>query len=490
MEGIRSDTRRSEFRSSLVGKACSEGCTIKPQSEFPELSELSPEPRSGIHSAPATLRASPPPSEPQNISQAQPLSCEAGCLDSDPEYYHLVYPGQPENPLKSAYYHATVGSVYPGNLVVPSTLSPSAQPFVPYASTLPIFTRPVWASSKLPPTISSQEPHRPRAHIPQSTSRNPIPHHISPPVTEEAIAGGSSPVGPITSSNSAPNIESEERGIYDRVQAFETNPYPISSLTNCTPVHVLDKKGVSLVVDTIWNFRMRGPTNRMLYIDIQGHDLCRYGSISVMTLYFDPHKKTVSIIHVGTLGNIAFDTPGVENPGITMRSILEDNYTFKVVFGFLNACDALSNIYDVNISSQSIWDLQLMDFICSSKGRRRSGLKTLTQAVGFWGVINKTGMKKWRAIRKDGKLFDLSEDGTINEDYRSLFNELPLRDMAVVFCTQNVLVLPPFACFLGKHMWKSRRGEQLWSHVNHLTQQRWRCVRDPGYDGLVHRMNG
>ena len=96
-----------------------------------------------------------------------------------------------------------------------------------------------------------------------------------------------------------------------------------------------------------------------MYIDLEGVNLCREGSISILTLLIDTGTPTVSVylIDVHTLGAQAFNTAGVE--GKTLRDILQDEKIPKVFFDVRNDSDALFAHFGVAL--QGIEDVQLME---------------------------------------------------------------------------------------------------------------------------------
>jgi exonuclease 3'-5' domain-containing protein 1 len=78
-----------------------------------------------------------------------------------------------------------------------------------------------------------------------------------------------------------------------------------------------------------------------MYIDLEGVNLCREGSVSILTLLIDtgiPIRR-VYLIDVHTLGARAFNTAGAERT--TLRAILENKTIPKVFFDIRNDSDAL-----------------------------------------------------------------------------------------------------------------------------------------------------
>ena len=104
-----------------------------------------------------------------------------------------------------------------------------------------------------------------------------------------------------------------------------------------------------------------------LYIDLEGNNLSRHGTLSLVTILIEPREK-VYLIDVTKLGRDAFDTVGLD--GRSVRNILEARDIIKVFFDIRNDSDALEiSRRSVSTDSRSasseipIWDTR----------RRRNG---------------------------------------------------------------------------------------------------------------------
>jgi exonuclease 3'-5' domain-containing protein 1 len=115
-----------------------------------------------------------------------------------------------------------------------------------------------------------------------------------------------------------------------------------------------------------------------LYVDLEGINLSRHGSISILTLY-DRSQPHVYLIDVHTLGLAAFTTPSASckaSPSsdvdvigaaslevaprfITLKSILETEKIPKVFFDVRNDADALFGCFGIKL--QGVQDLQVME---------------------------------------------------------------------------------------------------------------------------------
>jgi exonuclease 3'-5' domain-containing protein 1 len=75
-----------------------------------------------------------------------------------------------------------------------------------------------------------------------------------------------------------------------------------------------------------------------LYLDIEGLNLSRHGTISIISILLHPSNK-VQLIDVSALGSLAFSTESED--GKTLRSILEDHSVRKYIWDVRNDANAL-----------------------------------------------------------------------------------------------------------------------------------------------------
>lgn len=91
-------------------------------------------------------------------------------------------------------------------------------------------------------------------------------------------------------------------------------------------------------------------------VDLEGIELGRHGSISILSLY-RPSEKRVYLIDVHKQGNEAFST--VSSHGTSLRMILESTVILKVLFDLRRDSDALFSLYGISLGG--IRDVQLME---------------------------------------------------------------------------------------------------------------------------------
>lgn len=103
-----------------------------------------------------------------------------------------------------------------------------------------------------------------------------------------------------------------------------------------------------------------------LFIDLEGINLGRKGSISVLSLYA-VHKGIIYLVDVHTLGKAAFSSP-LSGKNTSLRAIMESPNVKKVIFDVRNDSDALFSHY--NISLDGMQDLQLMELATRSGSKK------------------------------------------------------------------------------------------------------------------------
>ncbi|KAK3615502.1 hypothetical protein LTR22_027413 [Elasticomyces elasticus] len=112
-----------------------------------------------------------------------------------------------------------------------------------------------------------------------------------------------------------------------------------------------------------------------LYMDLEGNNLSRNGTLSLVTIMLEREKK-VYLVAVTTLWRDAFTTAGAD--GHTLKSVLESINIFKVFFDVRNDSDALFGHYEICIAG--IKDLQLMELASRNFSKRNiNGLAKCTK---------------------------------------------------------------------------------------------------------------
>ncbi|KAF2117958.1 ribonuclease H-like domain-containing protein [Lophiotrema nucula] len=187
-----------------------------------------------------------------------------------------------------------------------------------------------------------------------------------------------------------------------------------------------------------------------LYLDLEGVNLGRNGTLSLITLY--AHTLTLSAIYlidVYTLKQPTFETSGPD--GITLQSVLESPNIPKAIFDVRNDSDALYKHF--NIKLQGVQDLQLMEL--ATRVRPRDRISSLTNCIKYDLVVSHTDKKEWEKVKDVGKTWFQNDQGRC-------FEERPLRPEVEKYCVNDVVHMPK--------LWKvyAEKMDDFW----------WKMVRE------------
>ena len=183
-----------------------------------------------------------------------------------------------------------------------------------------------------------------------------------------------------------------------------------------------------------------------IYIDIEGENLSRDGSISILQLYMLPTQRTY-LIDIFVLGKASFTVRG--RKGRTLRGVLEDATIPKVFFDVRNDSDALYSHFGISLAG--IQDLQLMEL--ASRGFNRRFVNGLARCIERDGRMTMTEKLRWKQCKEKGvRLFAPERGGSY-----AVFNRRPLDREIKDYCAQDVQFLP-----------------RLWEHYNRKMTPRWR----------------
>ena len=182
------------------------------------------------------------------------------------------------------------------------------------------------------------------------------------------------------------------------------------------------------LLDSIPNLTFNPPS---LYIDLEGIDLGRHGSISILSLHIAPTQKTY-LIDIHSLGRAAFST--TNNSGTSLKTILESSVIPKVVFDIRNDSDALFSLFQISVDG--IKDLQLMEL--AYRTGSREFVSSLAKCIEKESPISAAAKTEWRLTKERGhRLFTPEKGG-----HCEVFNERPLKPEISQYCKQGVELLP------------------------------------------------
>jgi exonuclease 3'-5' domain-containing protein 1 len=115
-------------------------------------------------------------------------------------------------------------------------------------------------------------------------------------------------------------------------------------------------------------------TTPNLYVDLEGNNLSRNGTLSIITILVEP-RHTVHLVNVDVLGKAAFTTTSTK--GATLKQILESKSITKVFFDIRRDSDALYSLFGVRVAG--IEDLQLMEL--GSRGSDKKFVRRLAKCI-------------------------------------------------------------------------------------------------------------
>jgi len=216
----------------------------------------------------------------------------------------------------------------------------------------------------------------------------------------------------------------------------------------------------SALVSTLIDGITTDPTaGNCLYIDLEGVNLSRHGSISIITILLQSSlsSQQVYLVDVHTLGMLTFTAIGKN--GETLKSVFESASILKVFFDVRNDSDALFSHY--GIALQGIEDVQLMENASRAK-RSKEFLAGLARCIEY----DTHGSQKdtWKAVKARGELLFAPEKGGSYE----VFNRRPLTSEMIAYCIGDVMHLPALRSFYWNRLtpdWKVKVGDETINRV-------------------------
>jgi exonuclease 3'-5' domain-containing protein 1 len=209
-----------------------------------------------------------------------------------------------------------------------------------------------------------------------------------------------------------------------------------------------------------------------LYIDLEGNNLSRYGTLSLITVLVEP-QHTTHLVDVTSLGNDAFTVAGSD--GRTLKSILESQEIVKVFFDIRNDSDALFGIYDIRV--EGIEDLQLMELASRSFSRRT--VNGLAKCIERDAQITATEKIQWKKTKDLGrKLFAPELGGTY-----AVLDQRPLPPQMISYCVQDVVHMPAL-----RELYCARLGDAWRRKVKVETTARIALSQTKNFSGKGRQM--
>ncbi|KAL7905798.1 putative FMN-binding domain-containing protein [Trichoderma velutinum] len=159
---------------------------------------------------------------------------------------------------------------------------------------------------------------------------------------------------------------------------------------------------LSKAVDALAGLPAEPPS---IYVDLEGQNLSRYGTISILQIHVHP-TNTTYLIDVQSLGNECFSTAG--QTGWTLKRILESPLVPKVFFDVRSDSDALFALF--NISLSGVLDLQLMEFV-TRPDQRKKFVQGLERCVRYDSPLSRSEKLSWNKTKQQGRGLFAPESG-------------------------------------------------------------------------------
>lgn len=186
-------------------------------------------------------------------------------------------------------------------------------------------------------------------------------------------------------------------------------------------------------VASLTNFLLDLPTHPpSLYIDIEGVNLSRHGTVSILQIYVQPADRTY-LIDIHTLKETAFTTEGTR--GHSLKSIFESDAIPKAFFDVRNDSDALYSHFGVHLAG--VEDIQLMELATRTWSKRCiNGLAKCMERGD--AAMSDAEKRQWAENKEAGrKLFAPERGGNFE-----VFNVRPMLESIKQYCMQDVKFLP------------------------------------------------
>ncbi|ROV92196.1 hypothetical protein VMCG_09295 [Cytospora schulzeri] len=203
------------------------------------------------------------------------------------------------------------------------------------------------------------------------------------------------------------------------------------------------------------------PRGSTLYLDLEGENLSRHGTITLVTILVHPQNIT-AIIDVLTLGTSSFNTSSAN--GRSLKSILEDPSIPKCIWDLRNDTDALWAHYRVGLTG--VTDIQLLENASRLAHRDKNYLSGLDNAIRYDLKLGYMDQQRWSQTKQD--IRRLMPTG--------IFSKRPLDAKVIEYCVNDVKKLPDLQAVYMKRItpdWLRKAQRAM--------DQRLTEARSPGY---------
>lgn len=226
---------------------------------------------------------------------------------------------------------------------------------------------------------------------------------------------------------------------------------------------------ISLLVDALACLPTSPPS---LYLDLEGANLSRHGSVSILQIHASPDDRTF-LIDIHSLGESAFSTVGAS--GQTLRGILESDTIPKVFFDVRNDSDALFSHYGIKLAG--VHDLQLMEL--ATRSSPRTYVAGLSKCIERDAGLSERERVACKATKEKGRNLFAPERGGSYE----VFNVRPFPQDMLSYCIQDVHFMPKLW-----QLYNSRLGDSWAAKVQQAAKDRVATSHNAGFNGKGKHM--
>lgn len=222
------------------------------------------------------------------------------------------------------------------------------------------------------------------------------------------------------------------------------------------PAKIVDnEEGICEIIEL---FCGQDTVKPFMFVDLEGVNLGRHGTISIMQILVPP-TPLVFLIDVIALGEKAFTT--TEKGGRSLRNVLENKRIGKVFFNVRMDSDALFAHSGVKL--KGVIDVQLLEFTTRAKPYKKlNGLRRCIEWEGERGDLPLYSKEILKKKEEGAKLFKAEEGGSYD-----VFLERPLPQAIIDYCEVDVLMLPGLL-----QLYASRTGGDQLQRIQQATQKR------------------
>jgi exonuclease 3'-5' domain-containing protein 1 len=202
-----------------------------------------------------------------------------------------------------------------------------------------------------------------------------------------------------------------------------------------------------------------------LYLNIEGLNLSRHGTVSIITILVHPSNQ-VQLIDVLALGDLAFSTASED--GKTLQSILEDHSICKYIWDVRNDANALWFHFGVSLGGTP--DLQLLEN--ASRAEDKTYIRSLEMCIQNDLKLGFMVTSRWLRTKQDIKKFMRTD----------IFSVRPMDLKTMEYCQNDIIHLPAL-----REVYIVRTKPEWLTKAKEESENRVTLARSPEYDPSSER---